>query len=306
MRPAVLSSLEHAEASVKGIILAGGRGTRLYPLTRAVSKQLLPVYDKPMIYYPLSVLMLAAIRDVLVISTPEDLPQFRRVLGDGSQWGIALSYAEQPEPRGLAEALVIGEAFAAGEPVALVLGDNVFYGSGLQETLRRTAGIERGAVVFAYPVGDPHRYGIVELGGVDAEGRHVAVSIEEKPREPRSNLAVPGIYFYDGEACALARTLTPSARGELEITDLHRIYLARGDLRVELLGRGTAWLDAGTHGALLDAANFVRVVQERQGLMIACPEEIAWRMGFIDAARLEELSAALPDDYARYLRGLVS
>ena len=291
---------------MKGIILAGGRGTRLYPLTRAVSKQLLPVYDKPMVYYPLSVLMLAAIRDILLISTPDDLPQFQRVLGDGSQWGLSVSYAEQAEPRGIAEALLIGARFAAGLPVALVLGDNVFYGSGLQDTLRRAAALERGAVVFAYAVGDPQRYGIVELGGVDAEGRHVALSIEEKPVQPRSNLAIPGMYFYDGEACSLARSLRPSARGELEITDLHQIYLARGELRVELLGRGTAWLDAGTHGALLDAANFVRVVQDRQGLMIACPEEIAWRMGFIDATRLDELARELPDEYARYLRGLLS
>ncbi len=284
---------------MKGIILAGGKGTRLYPITRSVSKQLLPVYDKPMIYYPLSVLMLAGIRDVLVISTPDDLPAYQRLLRDGAQWGLRFVYAEQATPRGLADAFLVGRDFIAGERCALVLGDNIFYGSRLQETVRRAAELARGAVVFAYPVRDPHRYGIVELGA----DRQV-LSLEEKPATPRSNLAVPGMYFYDEQVCDLAAQVTPSPRGELEITDLNRLYLERGQLAVEVFGRGTAWLDAGTHESLLEASSFVHAVQRRTGLMIACPEEIAWRMGFIDDARLAELAAELPDDYGEYLRGL--
>jgi glucose-1-phosphate thymidylyltransferase len=290
---------------MKGIILAGGRGSRLYPVTPSVSKHLLPVYDKPMIYYPLSALMLAGIREILVISTPEDLPQYVRLLGDGSQWGLALDYREQATPRGVADALLIGESFIAGEPSALVLGDNLFYGSGLAETLRRAALIDHGALIFAYPVRDPERYGIVELGQPDARGDRRVVSLEEKPAKPRSSLAVPGMYFYDRQACELARTLAPGPRGELEITDLNRLYLERRELRVEVLGRGTAWLDAGTHSSLLAAANFVHAVQDRQGLMICCPEEIAWRMGFIDDDHLGRLATELAPEYGDYLRHLL-
>lgn len=285
----------------RGIILAGGSGTRLYPITRAVSKQLLPVYNKPMVYYPLSVLMLSGIREILVISTPADLPLYQRLLGDGSQWGLSFSYLEQTQPRGLADAFRLGRDFVADRPAALVLGDNIFHGTSLQATLRRAAAIEQGAVIFAYAVRDPQRYGVVEF---DQSGR--VISIEEKPKQPKSPYAVPGIYFYDNTVCQIAADLKPSARGELEITDLHRVYLQRGRLRVEMLGRGTAWLDAGTHQSLLQAANFVQAVEERQGLMIAAPEETAYNMGFIDAAQLRRLAGELPDTYADYLLRLLS
>ena len=285
---------------MKGIILAVGRGTRLFPLTQAVSKQLLPVYDKPMIYYPLSVLMLAGIREILLISTPEDLPTFRRLLGDGHQWGLSLAFAEQDRPRGLADALCIGEDFARQGPVCLILGDNIFYGHGLADLVHDASRLTVGALIFAYPVRDPESYGVVEL---DAQGRPVA--LEEKPQQPRSHYAVPGIYFFDGQACRIARGLKPSQRGELEITDLNRIYLKRGQLHVQILGRGTAWLDAGTPESLLQAANFVQAVQERQGLMISCPEEVAYRMGFISAEQLRDLARNLENRYAGYLTRLL-
>ncbi len=286
---------------MKGIILAGGRGTRLHPLTMAISKQLLPVYNKPMIYYPLSMLMLAGIRDILVISTPEDLPLFERLLGDGRRWGLELSYAPQTEPRGLADAFLVGEEFIAGGPCALILGDNIFYGTGLPSVLSRAASVTDGAVIFAYKVKDPERYGVVEL---DAEGR--AMSIEEKPKAPRSDYAIPGIYFYDGKVAGYARGLRPSARGELEITELNRIYLDSGRLRVEMMGRGVAWLDAGTHESLLQAAAFVQTVEERQGLMISCPEEIAYRKGFITADQLRDLAGSMASNgYGGYLLDLV-
>ena len=284
---------------MKGIILAGGKGTRLYPITMAASKQVLPVYDKPMIYYPLSCLMLAEIRDVLVISTPADLPGFQRLLRDGSQWGMKFRYAEQDEPRGLADAFRIGAEFLAGDTACLILGDNIFYGHGLAEVLRVGAGTTNGATIFAYPVRDPERYGVVEF---DEAGR--AINIEEKPKKPRSNFAVPGIYFFDREVTEIARNLKPSPRGELEITDLNRVYLSRGKLSVAQLGRGIAWLDAGTHESLLQAANFVQAVQDRQGLMICCPEEIAFRHGFIDAAQLKRLARAIPNAYGDYLQRL--
>ena len=287
---------------MKGIILAGGRGTRLHPLTLAMSKQLLPVYDKPMIYYPLSILMLAGIREILIISTPEDLPIFRRLLGDGIQWGLRFSYIEQDQPRGLADAFRVGAEFIAGESSCLILGDNIFFGSGLPEILRRSATLTEGARIFAYPVRDPERYGVVEF---DGEGK--VLSLEEKPAKPKSNHAVPGIYFYDSSVVELAANMQSSSRGELEITDLNRLYLERGDLSVEELGRGIAWLDAGTHEALLQSASFVQAVQERQGLMISCPEEIAYRMGFIDRSQLLALAETLKSNaYGQYLNQLAN
>jgi len=287
---------------MKGIILAGGRGTRLFPLTVGVSKQLLPVYDKPMIYYPLSILMLAGIREILVISTPEALPAFRALLGDGSQWGLELRYREQAEPRGLADAFIVGGDFVAGNPVCLVLGDNIFFGHGLPEHLRKAVQEiqeEGGATIFAYPVKDPERYGVVEF---DISGK--ALSIEEKPKKPRSNFAVPGIYFYDMQVVNIAAGLKPSSRGEIEITDLNNIYLKVGQLRVEVLGRGIAWLDAGTPEALLQAANFVQAVEDRQGMMISSPEEIAFRMEYISAEELKKQAKAISNQYGEYLMRL--
>ncbi|MFO7640817.1 MAG: glucose-1-phosphate thymidylyltransferase RfbA [Candidatus Competibacteraceae bacterium] len=285
----------------KGIILAGGSGTRLHPLTVSVSKQLMPVYDKPMIYYPIATLLLAGIRDVLIITTPRDQEAYQTLLGDGERWGVNFHYAVQPSPDGLAQAFLIGESFIGADPACLILGDNIYYGQGLSALLRRAIARERGATVFGYYVRDPESYGVVSF---DTQGR--AVNIEEKPRQPKSNYAVTGLYFYDNDVVNVAKTIRPSARGELEITDLNRIYLERGELNVELLGRGYAWLDTGTHESLLAAAHFVQVVEQRQGLKIACPEEVAWRMGFIDDGQLARLAAPLAKSgYGQYLLELL-
>jgi glucose-1-phosphate thymidylyltransferase len=286
---------------MKGIILAGGRGTRLHPLTIGVSKQLLPVYDKPMVYYPLSMLMLAGIQDILVISTPEALPAFKTLLKGGEQWGLHFSYVEQSDPRGLADAFLVGQEFISHQPVSLILGDNIFFGHGLPTQLRAAAKLSQGALIFAYPVRDPQRYGVVEF---DDQGK--AISIEEKPQYPKSHYAVPGMYFYDGQVSDIASQLTPSQRNEIEITDLNMVYLERGHLQVDVLGRGVAWLDAGTHESLLQAANFVQAVEDRQGMMISCPEEIAFRMGYIDGIQLKKLALELDNnEYGRYLLRLL-
>ena len=291
-----------AEKSYKGIILAGGSGTRLHPLTSTVSKQLMPVYDKPMIYYPLATLMLAGIREVLIITTPRDQDAFRDLLGDGAQWGMAISYTVQPSPDGLAQAFILGEDFIGESPASLVLGDNIFYGGGFSQKLTHAARRQQGASVFAYYVQDPERYGVVSF---DAAG--VARDREEKPRQPKSHYAVTGLYFYDNDVIEIAKGIQPSVRGELEITDVNKVYLERGDLHVEVMSRGTAWLDTGTHNSLLDASNFIRVVEERQGLKIACPEEVAYRMGYISAEQLLALAAPLEKSgYGLYLKNLLN
>ncbi len=287
---------------MKGIILAGGSGTRLHPLTRAVSKQLLPVYDKPMVYYPLSVLMLAGLREVLIISTPQDLPMFRRLFDDGSALGMTIEYAEQPRPEGLAQAFLIGREFLAGQPSCLILGDNIFFGQGFTAVLRRCAQITSGARVFAYFVRDPERFGVIEFDEMTGK----AVRLEEKPKQPRSNYAVPGLYFYDAKVCELAATLKPSSRGELEITDLNRLYLDRGELEVERLGRGFAWLDTGTQRSLVEATSYIEAIEERQGLKVACLEEIAWENGWIGSQEVEQAAASMGhSNYADYLRFLL-
>ncbi len=287
---------------MKGIILAGGHGTRLFPLTKGISKQLLPVYDKPMIYYPLSMLMLAGIKDILVISAPDQLPAFKRLLDDGQQWGLNFTYKAQESPRGLADAFLVGKEFINGEPTCLILGDNIFFGHGLPEQLRDAANLEEGAMIFAYQVRNPRRYGVVEF---DEHG--TAIGIEEKPQHPKSNYAVPGMYFYDRHVVEYAEALEPSARGEIEITDLNRVYLEKRELKVSVLGRGVAWIDSGTHDSLLQAANFVQAVEERQGMMISCVDEIAYRMGYIDRQQLQALADNLGDnEYRAYLLRLVS
>lgn len=286
---------------MKGIILAGGHGTRLSPLTVGVSKQLLPVYDKPMVYYPLSTLMLAGIREILIISTPAALPSFKELLQDGNQWGLDFAYVEQEQPRGLADAFLLKPDFIDYQPVCLILGDNIFFGHGLPERLRNAAALTDGALIFAYPVRDPQRYGVVEF-----DERGIALSIEEKPEKPRSHYAVPGLYFYDQKVVEIASELQPSKRGELEITDLNKVYLQAGELRVDIMGRGVAWLDAGTHESLLQAANFVQAVEDRQGMMISCPEEIAFRMGYIGEKELKALAQKFSSNqYGNYLRNLI-